>query len=566
MSMNPRALLLTPLLLTASLLTSADGYKGDNIRKIGQYVVVSLDTAEVQTLYLEPDEIGRAVFSQKLDDLVSSWYVNNIFLSDKVDRDFTLQRHMNLSDEELMERLAKVEAAVKLSYNSVVRDYIEMYTTRRPSQVEIMLGLSAYYFPFFEEIFDRYELPHELKYLAIIESALNPRAVSRVGAVGLWQFMLGTAKGLNLEVSTYIDERRDVVKATDAAARYLKQLYNVYQDWHLVIAAYNCGPGNVNKAITRAGGKTDYWQIYYALPRETRGYVPAYIAATYVMNYYREHQMSPRFPAMTLNTDTIMVNQLINLQQIAANLDIELEALRDLNPMYRMDIIPGSAEKNYPLRIPVELLSDYILNADTIFRHDRQNHFPDNRIVTPQTGPGRNSSQASHSIEGKSRITYTVKSGDNPGYIANWFNVSLNDLRSWNNIRRNMIRVGQKLTIYVPEDKTDHYKRINNMSFSAKQAQAGKAAPVNQVAATRSEEEHKPQTTASSTAADNRQLASASSIEGDYEYYTVKKGDNLWTIARKYPGISNNDLMRLNNITDVKSLRAGQKLKIRPKT
>ncbi|HNQ38724.1 MAG TPA: transglycosylase SLT domain-containing protein, partial [Prolixibacteraceae bacterium] len=193
--MNPRALLLTPLLLTASLLTSAYGYKGDNIRKIGQYVVVSLDTAEVQTLYLEPDEIGRAVFSQKLDDLVSSWYVNNIFLSDKVDRDFTLQRHMNLSDEELMERLAKVEAAVKLSYNSVVRDYIEMYTTRRPSQVEIMLGLSAYYFPFFEEIFDRYELPHELKYLAIIESALNPRAVSRVGAVGLWQFMLGTAKG-----------------------------------------------------------------------------------------------------------------------------------------------------------------------------------------------------------------------------------------------------------------------------------------------------------------------------------------------------------------------------------
>ncbi len=607
MRMTSRSWLLTLPLIFFTCVSSAYGYKGDSIRKIGQYVVLSLDTIEAHTLYLEPDEIGRAIFSQKLDDLVSSWYVNNIFLSDGVDADFTFHRHMDVPDSVLIDRLRKVEAAVKLSYNSVVRDYIEMYTTRRPSQVEIMLGLSAYYFPFFEEIFDKYDLPHELKYLAIIESALNPRAVSRAGAVGLWQFMLGTAKGLNLEVSTFIDERRDVMKATDAAARYLKQLYNVYQDWHLVIAAYNCGPGNVNKAITRAGGKNDYWHIYYALPRETRGYVPAYIAATYVMNYYREHQMSPRFPAMALNTDTIMVNQLINLQQIAANLNIDLEALRDLNPIFKTDVIPGSADRSYPLRIPVELLSDYILNADTIYKHDRGTHFPDNRIVTPNTSADKKSSSSqSLSLEGKARITYTVKSGDNPGYIANWFNVSLSDLKNWNNIRRNMIRVGQKLAIYVPEEKTDYYKRINNLSFSAKQAQAGKAAPDNQVADKQTAEKKSsessssaqgetaakptsatntskatPATSASATSADhsatpsaaslsgdsgNRELASVGTLNGDYEYYTVKKGDNLWTIARKYPGISNSDLIKLNNITDVKSLRAGQKLKIRPKT
>ena len=526
----------------------------DDPKKIGQYVMVSLDTAGVQTIYLEPDEIGRAVFSEKLDDLVSSWYVNNIFLSGtSLDLDFTLHRHIDLPDSVLIRRLQKAEAAVKLSYNSVVRDYIEMYTTRRPGQVEIMLGLSAYYFPFFEEIFDKYELPHELKYMAIIESALNPRARSRAGAVGLWQFMLGTAKGLNLEVTTFIDERTDVLKATDAAARYLKQLYDVYQDWHLVIAAYNCGPGNVNKAITRAGGKTDYWQIYYALPRETRGYVPAFIAAAYVMNYYREHQLTPRYPAMALNTDTIMVTQLINLQQIAANLNIELEALQDLNPMYRRDVIPGSPEKSYPVRIPVELVSDFILQSDTIYKHDRNVHFPGNTVVTPQTSAGSSEERYTPSLEGKTKILYTVKKGDNPGFIAGWYDVPVNDLKNWNNIRKNMIKVGQKLAVYVPEEKSDYYKKINNLSFSAKQSLSGKQIPANAVAS-------------SSAAAEAGSEPAVASVSGGFEYYTVRKGDNLWTIARKYPGISNQDIMKLNNITDVKGLRAGQKLKIRPKS
>ncbi|HNZ69158.1 MAG TPA: LysM peptidoglycan-binding domain-containing protein [Prolixibacteraceae bacterium] len=529
-------------------ITSVSANPAEKMKMIGQYVVVSLDTNDVQSIYLEPDEIGTAVFSEKLDDLVSSWYINNIFLAKDVDTDFTLYRHISVSDSVLIGRLKKVEAAVKLSYNNIVRDWIEMYATRRPAQVEIMLGLSAYYFPFFEEIFDRYELPHELKYMAIIESALNPRAVSRAGATGLWQFMLGTAKGLNLEVTTFVDERRDVLKATDAAARYLKQLYNVYQDWHLVIAAYNCGPGNVNKAITRSGGKTDYWQMYYALPRETRGYVPAYIAATYIMNYYREHQLTPRFPAMALNTDTIMVGQMINLKQISDNLTIDLEALRELNPMYRRDIVPGSPEKSYPVRVPVDQVSDFILRSETIYNHERDAHFPDNTLVAPQNSVI--AGETEFSTEGKTRIMYTVKSGDNPGYIANWFNISLNDLRNWNNIRRNMIRTGQKLVIYVPEEKVDHYKRINNLSFSAKQALVGKPVTSGQV----SEKNERPQ------------RSEAASEDPDYEYYTVKQGDNLWTIAQKYPGISNTDIMKLNNISDVKGLKAGQRLKIRPKS
>lgn len=360
--------------------------------------------------------------------------------------------------------------------------------------------------------------------------------------------MLGTAKGLNLEVTTFVDERRDVLKATDAAARYLKQLYNVYQDWHLVIAAYNCGPGNVNKAITRSGGKTDYWQMYYALPRETRGYVPAYIAATYIMNYYREHQLTPRFPAMALNTDTIMVGQMINLKQISDNLTIDLEALRELNPMYRRDIVPGSPEKSYPVRVPADQVSDFILRSETIYNHERDAHFPDNTLVAPQNSVI--AGETEFSTEGKTRIMYTVKSGDNPGYIANWFNISLNDLRNWNNIRRNMIRTGQKLVIYVPEEKVDHYKRINNLSFSAKQALVGKPVTSGQV----SEKNERPQ------------RSEAASEDPDYEYYTVKQGDNLWTIAQKYPGISNTDIMKLNNISDVKGLKAGQRLKIRPKS
>lgn len=572
--------------------------RGDgNLSRIGQYVVSSIDTQEVSARFLEPDIAGEAEMAEKLDNLVSSWYINNIFLPADPVEDYAYHRQLVPHDSVVIQRLRKAEEAVKLSFNGVVRSYIEMYMEKRPRQVEIMIGLTSYYYPLFEEILDRHGLPLELKNLAIIESALNPRAVSRAGAVGLWQIMYGTGKGLNLEITTLVDERRDVLKATDAAARYLKQLWEVYRDWHLVIAAYNCGPGNVNKAIARAGGKTNYWDIYFALPRETRGYVPAYIAATYMMNYYRVHGLSPQMPSIALNTDTVMVGRYLNLKQISDNLGMELEALRDLNPMYRHDIIPGTPEKTYPLRVPTDQLVSFIQKADIIYSHERNLHFPDNTVVKPRTeGP-----EGSLAYGDKTRITYTVKSGDNPGYISRWFNVSLTDLKRWNKISRNIIRTGQRLAIYVPSEYSEYYRKISTLSFSAKQALVGKRPKPNgerlQASApagtTVKAQEGTPPSSGETAAAkvqpagqspstgqgepaegtvtqeavqppENREAMAAGTAQ-EYEYYTVRKGDNLWTIARNYPGVTNKDLMRLNNITDARRLRAGQKLKIRPK-
>jgi membrane-bound lytic murein transglycosylase D len=517
----------------------------DNIRKIGQYVVTSIDTNSHQSVYIEPDEVIRGIFAEKLDSMVYSWYSSSIFLSDSSHFDFSVPHSMQIPDSLIVARLQAIPTAVPLAYNKAVRDFIEMYTFRKRNQVEMMLGLAYFYFPMFEEIFDRHNLPHELKYLAIIESALNPVAVSRAGAVGLWQIMYGTARYLSMDVSTFIDERRDVYKATDAAARYLKQLYDIYGDWHLVIAAYNCGPGNVNKAIRRSSGRTDYWQIYYALPRETRGYVPAYIAATYVMNYYREHQLVPRVPHTSLTTDTLMINDYLHFNQVAERLSIDISSLRELNPIYRRDIVPATSEKPLPLRIPMEQIPAFIDGSDAIYSHNRDKYFPNNSLVAPRSTSA--TAYVPADIRGKVRISYTVKSGDTPGHIARWFNVNINDLRDWNNLSRNLIRVGQRLTVFVAEDKKEHYERINLLSFNAKQEMVG-------------------QPVASNAQVQPASVIASAAPDGDFEYYTVRSGDNLWQIAQKFPGISNDDIMRLNNITNARNLKVGQRLKIKPKS
>lgn len=270
--------------------------------------------------------------------------------------------------EEYIERLRRMPTIMEMGYNEIVQRFIDRYMGRLRHSVSFMLGAANFYVPIFEEALEAYQVPLELKYLPVIESALNPKAVSRVGATGLWQFMLGTGKQYGLEVNSLVDERRDPVRASYAAARYLRDLYHIFGDWNLVIAAYNCGPGNINKAIHRSGGLKDYWQLYPYLPAETRGYVPAFIAANYAMTYYCEHNICPMSTRLPLQTDTIVVDRDVHLEQISAVLDLDIEMLRSLNPQYRRDIVPGTTKK-YAIRLPMADTGRFIDMQDSIYSY-----------------------------------------------------------------------------------------------------------------------------------------------------------------------------------------------------
>ena len=374
-------------------------------------------------------------FDADLDEIVHNWYLTNAQLGD-----CRKDTGLVLGNKELyIERLQKLPYVMEMPYNDIVKKFIEMYL-QKSDKVEYMLGLGqTYYFPMFEEALERYGVPLELKYLPVIESALNARATSRAGAAGLWQFMVPTGRLYGLEVNSLVDERRDPLKASDAAARYLRDLYNIYQDWHLVIAAYNCGPGNVAKATRYAGGgKKDYWQIYPYLPSETRSYVPIFIAANYVMNYYREHNMCPMQPTVTVATDTIMVDKRINLRQVSELLNISLDELRFLNPQYRQDIVPGNI-KPYPLVLPFNQLSAYIDNRDTIPLHRAAELVANRAEVQP----------AQYNPSSDGRVTYyKVRSGDTLGGIAARYHCTVNQIKRWNGLRGSMIRIGQRLKIY----------------------------------------------------------------------------------------------------------------------
>jgi membrane-bound lytic murein transglycosylase D len=393
--------------------------------------------------------------------------------------------------------------------------------------------------------------------------------------------MYSTGKMYKLEISTFVDERRDPAKATDAAARYLRDLYNIYKDWHLVIAAYNCGPGNVNKAIKRCGDQKDYWKIYYKLPKETRGYVPAYIAANYVMNFYQNHNILPKSPDFPIITDTLMINDYLHFNQISEVVGIPVEQLRSLNPQYRRDIIPASKDRRYSLVLPQDQISAYLENETTIHDHRRAEFFPNNEIVNPQN------SYANYSpsdIKGRDKVFYSVKKGDNLGLIASWYKVRSSDLKYWNKIHKNYIKIGQKLTVYVPEGQGEYYAAINKMSYSEKQksvnrkptvnstkvsASAGNAKSTETVAEktkTASEKEVIAPVTENSGKSDSSTVKkNVQTVNDEFVLYTVRKGDNFWTIAKKFPGVSNDDIMKLNKIKEANSLKVGQVLKILPK-
>ena len=301
-----------------------------------------------------------------LDSLLNL-YMSKTYLSEDSDCNM---RNVNptYTKEEYINRLSRLPTVMEMVYNEVVQKFIDRYSGRLRHSISYMLGASNFYIPIFEEALEVYQLPLELKYLPIIESALNPKAVSRVGATGLWQFMIGTGKQYGLQVNSHVDERRDPVKSSYAAARYLSDLYKVFGDWNLVIAAYNCGPENITKAIHRAKGEKDYWRIYPYLPKETRGYVPAFIAANYIMTYYSQHNICPMTTRLPAKTDTVMVSRNVHLEQVAEVVGINIDLLRSLNPMYRRDVIPGASEP-LPLRLPQTEVSKFIDMEDSVYTY-----------------------------------------------------------------------------------------------------------------------------------------------------------------------------------------------------
>lgn len=369
-----------------------------------------------------------------MDSLYWDWVSKNYIFENEDCQ--TTSTNPPVNDSIYIERLSRIPAIIEMPYNDAVKKLIESYTTRLRSKVSYMLAATNLYMPIIEEALEAYDLPLELKYLPIIESALNPSALSRRRASGLWQFILSTGKRYGLENNSLVDERRDPIKSTWAAARYLSELYNIYKDWNLALAAYNCGPGNVNKAIRRANGATDYWEIYDFLPRETRGYVPAFIAANYIMNYYCEHGICPMKSELPLATDTVHVNKDIHMQQIAAVCDIEIEQLRSLNPQFKKDIIPGNS-KSYALRLPNNKVSLFIEQQDSISAY-KANHYLGRRKTVSVKETSSNSSKATY---------HRIRPGDTLGGIALKYGVSVSQLRRLNGIRGNNIRAGKSLRV-----------------------------------------------------------------------------------------------------------------------
>lgn len=476
-------------------------------------------------------------YIQQLDYFYTTWHTARQDEGEYVDSAYimaTRSEAVVCPDSVYLSRLDSLNSAIRLSFNDIVRNYIELYTVRKRLQLATMLGLSEYYFPMFEEALAAECMPLELRYLPVIESALIPVARSHAGAAGLWQFIYGTGKMYKLEINSYIDERHDPAKATKAAVRYLNDLYSIYEDWILVIAAYNCGPGNVNKAIRRSGGKKNYWDIYYKLPKETRGYVPAFIGAMYAFNYYKEHKILPIENTLPNLCDTVIIDNALHFDQICKNIDMSVEELRDINPQYIKDIVPAGFGKSYALKMPYNYVGDFIDNQDTIFAYKRDTYFNnDDRVANPNDRFKKYAHVASSASGDKARLVYTVRSGDVPGAIASKFNVTLADLRYWNNLnRKNLIRVGQKLVVYVSDKNASRYKES---------------------------------TTYAGTITTKTTTPKVETVDGEFVYYTVKRGENLWGIAKKYPGVTNKDIMKWNGISeaDVRDIKPGQKLKIK---
>ncbi|MDY3848244.1 MAG: transglycosylase SLT domain-containing protein [Prevotella sp.] len=387
----------------------------------------------------------------ELDSLLNL-YMSKTYLDE--DNDCRMKDVNPVFEEQTyIDRLHRMPTIIEMPYNEVVRKFIDRYSGRLRHSVSYMLGASNFYMPIFEQALETYQIPLELKYLPVIESALNPKAVSRVGATGLWQFMLATGKAYGLEVNTLVDDRRDPIKASYAAAHYLSDLYKIFGDWNLVIAAYNCGPDQINKAIHRAKGSKDYWQIYPYLPKETRGYVPAFIAANYIMTYYCEHNICPMTTRLPAKTDTVMIDRNLHLEQIAAVCNIDIEQLRALNPAYRQDIVPGNT-KPYAVRLPQTEVGKFIDMQDSIFNYNtdvlltkRATVTVNDEVPTYSRKSSSRRSKSSRSRSSKGGKTVTIKSGQTLSEIAKRNGTTVAKLKKLNGIKGSNIRAGKKLRV-----------------------------------------------------------------------------------------------------------------------
>ena len=379
------------------------------------------------------------------DSLLSIWYLHRQLREtpqSEYDMD-SVRFTSGVPDQVLIERLQKMNSFIQLPYNETVKNYMVLYSEKMPTRMGQILGLAKYYMPIFEEAFRKYGLPLELKYMAIIESALNPVAVSRVGATGMWQFMHSTARNYGLRIDSYIDDRMDPVASVDAAARYLRDAYRIFGDWSLAISSYNCGSGNVNKAIKRAG-RRDFWSIYPYLPRETRGYVPAMVGAMYAVNYAKEYGLEPAPVQMPEHVDTFMVNKNLHFRQVSEVLGIPIDDLRDLNPQYYKDIVPGNQGEQI-LRLPFNYSNAFLDSQDTIYKYKAAEMFSGSVDVgRPQPATAR---QAAARSGGGQWVYYKVRKGDNLGKIAARNHTTVKNIKSWNGLKSDRIREGQRLKV-----------------------------------------------------------------------------------------------------------------------
>lgn len=548
----------------------------------------------------------EANFEAESRKMLESWYMQNYMATD--DR-YETQGDANTSDDTYRRRLSRLPTIIEMPFNQVVKSHIERYTKKGRPMVASLLALSNYYMPIFEQALEEAGLPLELKYLPVIESALDPNAVSKSGATGLWQFMLIAAKGLNMEVNSLVDERRDPYVSSKMAAKFLKDLYNTYGDWSLAIAAYNCGPGTVNKALRRAGGDPstlDYWAIYNYLPQETRGYVPAFIAANYVMNHYKDHNISPVIPKRPLVTDTLHINKRVHFNQISNVLNIPLEELRMLNPQFRADIVPGNEDKSYTLILPSQQVHAYILSEEDILTYESEKYArrvdvepgqasgavevtdtyiaanepdayqemaeaPTRKKAETATTPNASASAKADNTPtlGNSQTkTHKVQPGESIASIAAKYGVGPEQIKEWNNLRRNSVRTGQVLKISGPVNVASNSTPANATRSSQNSAEAKSKTSAAQPAASTSKSKAKANTAqaaatakkgATATAATGKKKGKASAAAQSAEH-TVKSGESYERIAKKY-GVSVDELKKANNATS-DMIKPDQKLKI----